>query len=129
MSDQGIDRVRRHYEAYNQADLDAILEGFDPEAELVAGDPEAATQFGERHTGHAEIRAFFAGFFEHLTDSRVEVVEFTSDGDRVIASVDMSGRFRDSGVAGSLPAVHAYTFRDGLILRQEYFSPSAAEPG
>lgn len=133
MSEQAIAQVRRHYEAYNAGNLEALIDGFHPEIELVAGDAAAAEQFGPEHRGRPAVREFFADLFDNLAESRVEVIELKSDGERVVASVQMHGRFRDTGVAASLPAVHAFSFRDDLIVRQEYFSPpqesSPAAPG
>ena len=113
--------IRAHYEAFNRADLEALAEGLDPDVEFVPGDAVATAEFGGPLRGRDRVREWFEQLFEVVVNNRVEVAEMEMDGERVVASVYLHGSLRESGVSGALPAVHVFTVRDGLILRNQIF--------
>jgi ketosteroid isomerase-like protein len=116
MTESDVEVVRRHYHAFNRGDLEALVEGLDPEVEFTGGDARAALELGGPHRGRDAVRRYFAQLFETFAQNQVEVVKVEDDGDRLIASVYLHGPFRDTGIGGALPAVHVFTVRHGLIL-------------
>jgi ketosteroid isomerase-like protein len=114
--------VRRHYEAFNADDVDAIVATLHPEIEISGGD-ERAGGGGERYRGLEEARDFFVGIKELVADNVVEVLTLEASKSLVVASVRLHGTFRESGRAGSVPAVHFLTVRRGLVARIETYRP------
>jgi ketosteroid isomerase-like protein len=114
--------VRRHYEAFNTSDIDAIVATLHPAIEISGGDERAGAT--ERYQGLDEARRFFAGIKELVADNVVEVLTLEASQALVVASVRLHGRFRESGRSGSVPAVHFLTVRDGLVARIETYRPN-----
>jgi ketosteroid isomerase-like protein len=80
MSQENVEIIRRHHEAFNRSDLAAILEWTDPEAEWRdrADDPDAAV-----HRGHEAIMKHLADLAD-LAELRIEPQEFIGAGDSVV---------------------------------------------
>ena len=114
MSQENVNAIRRHYEAFNRGDLDALMEPVALDAVFVN---EA---FGETYRGHDEIRKMFEGLWEVIEDYRVEPEEFIERGDQIVVPVRLSGRFRHTGISEDVPIparmAHAFTVRYGKIL-------------
>jgi ketosteroid isomerase-like protein len=126
-----IDAVRRHYEAFNRDDVDAIVATLRPDVEIVGGD-ERAGGAGERSHGRDEAKRFFTEIKELVADNQAEVLTLEARPGRVEASVRLRGTLRGSGESGVVPAVHFFTVTDGLIARIETYRPdwrSHALPG
>ena len=115
MSQENIEIVRRLLEAVNRRDFDAMLETGDPEIEIV-------TLMSGTYRGHAGWRLVI----EHMTEE-VSGFQFVPEHlidvgqDRVVAVTRWVGTGRTSGVALSQTIGFVYTFRDGLVVRQESF--------
>jgi uncharacterized protein len=113
MSDESVEAVRRHYDAFNRGDLDGLMEPVAVDAEFVN------VPLGEAYRGHHEIRAFFRGLWDVVEDYRVEPEEFIRGGEQIVVPVRLSGRFRHTGISEGIPAVmaHALRVRNGKIVR------------
>ena len=123
MSEANLELIRRHYAAYDQADLDALMATIAVDAEFVAGDEAAQAFYGREFKGHDEIRGFFKALDDLLAHRSVEVLDLqATDDNRVVASLIMYGTFKATGISGSLRGVHAFTIRDGLIARNEQYT-------
>jgi ketosteroid isomerase-like protein len=61
------------------------------------------------------------GEFEN---ARVEIRELTEAGDRVLASVTLRGRGRQSGAEASWDVWHVWTVRDGKLINGQGFTRS-----
>ena len=121
-TEAAIATVRRHYEAFDSGDLDAILATLDPEVDIYGGD-ERAGGASERFRGVEEAREFFADIKRLVPDSHIEVLTLEAVPERVIASIRLHGSAREGEVSGSIPAVHFHSLRDGLITRIETYRP------
>ena len=118
---QNVDLVRRHYEAFNRNDLDGIAATLHPEVELFSGDELGGA--GERYGGRDDVMKFFAEIKQLVADNTIEVLSMEAKADRVESSVRLRGMLRSSELTGSLPALHFFTIRDGLIARIETYRP------
>lgn len=115
--------VRRHYAAFNDADVEAIVATLHPDVEIFGGD-ERAGGASERYRGADEARVFFAEIKELVADNVVEILTLEATPERVVASVRLHGTLRSNELSGSVPAVHFLAVRDGLISRIETYRPN-----
>jgi uncharacterized protein len=114
MSQENVEIVRGLFEAYARGDLDALMEAYDPEVEIVTlmtgtyHGPEGARQAIEE--GRRTLRGW-----------KLDPNELIDVGDSVIAIAHIRGAGQHSGIAlGDLMAL-AFTIRNGLIIRQQSF--------
>ena len=87
--------LRRHVDAFNARDLDALMAGFTQDARWVTGTSVAL--------GHDELRALFGGAMETLLPT-LEIRDLLIDGDRVAAqmteTLTVAGAERVDHIAG-----------------------------
>jgi ketosteroid isomerase-like protein len=114
--------VRRHYDAFNRDDVAGIVATLDPDVEILGSD-ERAGGTPERFRGHEQATTFFQGIKELVADNDVFVLSLDARPGRVEASVRLRGTLRASERTGSLPAIHFFTIRGGLITRIETYRP------
>jgi len=114
MSEENVEIVRRAFEALNREDLDALVEAYDPEVEIVTlmlgiyPGPEGARQAIEE--GQRNLRGW-----------KLDPNELIDAGNSVIAIAHIRGAGQHSGIAlGDLMAL-SFTIRNGLIIRQQSF--------
>jgi ketosteroid isomerase-like protein len=120
MSQEGVERVREGYAAFNRGDLDAAIEGLHPNIEWIAWDilPDGSTA-----QGREAVRSFFKTWREAFDDITVEAEEVIDAGDQVVVVTRVRGRGRYSAadvVAPTVPWV--WTIRDGQAVRMEMFA-------
>jgi ketosteroid isomerase-like protein len=137
MSEENVELVRRFYEA-SQRSLDAYWRNrrsgltapgagdLDPELEAVLSflDPEVAYNAvpavlwggtARGHLGYLRSWDAFLGATEEFSTTVNEVADL--GGDEVFVAVEMTARFRGSGMKLSEPRFGVVTVRDGLIVR------------
>jgi uncharacterized protein len=120
--------VDGHYRAEEAGDLDAIVEGFAPDAEHdVAGRPGGTLHGGD------QIRQFYAALLAELRIDRFEPVRRRYGDDHVVdeAVLHATAHGRPFGLEGrSRPVrarfLHIFDFRDGLISRESAWIDLAA---
>jgi ketosteroid isomerase-like protein len=114
LPEQNLKLVRLHYAAFACGDLDGLVDGLDPDVAINVHDEHGKA--AERPIrGRASARSFFEGIGAAITHSTVEIERLRADGNRVLAQITLGGTMRDTGVTGSIPAVHLFTLHDGLI--------------
>ena len=121
-----MDKARAFIEAYNRRDFDAAVEWFAPDIAWVL--PERQS-FDSCH-GPDEIKRFWQGLDETFDNLQLKPQEYVDAGDRVATRLRHHGRGKGSGVEIDAELYHQVaTFRDGLIVRMEYFGswPEALE--
>jgi ketosteroid isomerase-like protein len=119
MSQQHVDKVRDFIDAYNRRDFDTAVEDFDPEIEWVM----PARQRSDSGRGPGAALRFFEEIDETMEELRLEPQEFIDAGDRVATRLRHHGRGKGSGVEINEELYHQVaTFRDGRIVRMEYFA-------
>jgi uncharacterized protein len=120
--------VDGHYRAEEAGDLDAIVDGFAPDAEHdVAGRPGGALHGGD------QIAAFYRALLAELRIDRFEPVRRWYGEDHVVdeAVLHATATGRPFGLEGRGRPVrtrflHIFDFRDGLISRESAWIDLAA---
>ncbi len=119
MSQEHVDKVRDFIDAYNRRDFDTAVEDFDPEIEWVM----PARQRSDSGRGPGAALRFFEEIDETMEELKLEPQEFIDAGDRVATRLRHHGRGKGSGVEINEELYHQVaTFRDGRIVRMEYFA-------
>jgi ketosteroid isomerase-like protein len=113
MSQANVELVRRAYDAFNEGDLDGLMECYSPDAEQIV------PVFGESHQGREQIRRSFADYFELVEEHRTEPIEFIDVGEHLVVPVRLHGRLRHTGITDEMiptEMVHAFAIRNGQIV-------------
>ena len=114
-------RVRQAYAAANRRDFDAVLVGWDPGSEYrPSGDlmpPDQETVFIGRD-GYLRLWRYW---LDAIEDIRWDPEEIFDVGDQLLVKAQQSGHGSGSGVAVRQPVFQLFTFRRGLVVRQEDF--------
>jgi ketosteroid isomerase-like protein len=119
MSTGNAQIVRRLLEAFNDRDLDAMLAGIHPDAELQS---LRAQLEGKAYRGHEGVRQMLADFDEDWTFVRMEATDFREAGDQVVMLGRLHARGRASGVDLDVPIGVVWTLRDGKVVGARTFS-------
>ena len=113
--------VAQAYAAANRRDFDLVLTGWDPGSEYhPSGDllpPDLEPVF-YGHDGYLQLWRYWLDAFEDIRWDPEEILDF---GDRLLVTTQQRGRGSGSGVAVSEPVFQLFTFRRGLVVRQEDF--------
>jgi ketosteroid isomerase-like protein len=114
-------RVRQAYAAANRQDFDSVLVGWDPGSEYHPSadlmPPDLETVFHGRE-GYLQLWRYWLEAFE---DIRWDPEEILDMGDQLLVGTQQRGHGSGSGVAVSRPVFQLFTFRQGLVVRQEDF--------
>ena len=115
MAASDVETLRSGYEAFNRADIPAVLNLFDPAIEWQepgGGDAPRGTFRGSESVG----RDVFAAVPQYFAEFRAEPERFIDAGEHVA----VVGRFRGRSKGGralDAPFVHVWTMRDGKAAR------------
>ena len=123
MSQENVEIVRRHQEAFNRGDLATMLELTSPKIEWWdrVDDPDASV-----HRGYDAVMRHLAEF-DDLAELRVEPQEFIDAGAFVIVPTRQVGRGRTSGAVFEEHQVNVFRVRDGKVTElREYRERSEA---
>jgi ketosteroid isomerase-like protein len=123
--------VRRHlvarrtcqgFQAVNRGDLDVLLTIYHDDVITSLGAIEGwpADLIGDHH-GKPGFKRLFETWNSTWDDLHVEPREVIDTGERLMVTVDMTGRGKTSGVPTTVRYWDLYTLRDGLISRHEMF--------
>ena len=113
--------MRRAYAAANRGDFDVVRAAHDPEHEyrpcsdLMPPDLEPVFH---GHDGYLRLWRYWLDAFE---DIRWDPEEMLDLGAKVLVTTQQVGHGSGSGVAVSEPVFQLFTFRRGLVVRQEDF--------
>jgi ketosteroid isomerase-like protein len=118
VSEENVDKARDFIAAYNRRDFDAALADFDPEIEWVL----PARQRSDSGQGHDAVIRFFEDIEETWEELWLEPQEFHDAGDRVATRLRHHGRSRSGAEIDEELYHQVATFRDGRIVRMEYFA-------
>jgi ketosteroid isomerase-like protein len=124
MESAGEEAVRAFAEAVTSGDPEAAVAVSDPEIEFLS----VLAVSGRAYHGHDGVRQYFADVAAAWSEWRVELhrVVPAPDG-RVMISMTMHFRGKESGAAFSDETAHVWTLRDGKLLRNEpYRDPDEA---
>ena len=114
MSQVNVEVTRRAYEAFNRGDRNAMVADIAPSFEYVAvGILPDAERIHHGPQGWLDFTRWLSDQFE---DARIEILELVPSGDRVMASVVLRGRGRQSGAETSWHVWHVWSFRDAKVV-------------
>jgi ketosteroid isomerase-like protein len=124
MPQADLDVIRRWFDAWNHADLDAFAATFVDDAELVT-DPSWMEAGPFR--GRAAVTDWYEGLRESWGErNAVVLTELFEAGEQVVARVDWQVRGRTSGIDAALDATCVSTVRQGRIVRQQWYFDHAS---
>jgi ketosteroid isomerase-like protein len=127
MSQENIEAFERGLQAYNQQDIEVLLDVLDPEVEWR---PAVQKMLGGEATvyrGHEGIREMLRDLSETLNEINVEFSEVRDQGDQVVAIGRLRTRGRASGVVTEAPLGYVADFRNGIAIRiRTYVDPKEA---
>ena len=124
MSRENVEIVRRAYEAFSRAGLDALLEYVHPDAEY---DMSAAIgPYAGMYYGRAAIRNLLADYFETWEYVRMKPEDFIEVGDdHVVVLLRIHLRGKGSGVEVEARTTNVWTMRDGKAVRVAVYNDKA----
>jgi ketosteroid isomerase-like protein len=122
MSQQIVEIVRRHTEAWNRQDLRTWLALFSAGAEIDWSRSRAP--FRGVYRGHGEHEVFWDAFWSVFEDVRVEMHSFTEVGSEVVVPNTAHVRGRD-GMEVVARSTFVFTVENGQITRLRLFQERA----
>jgi ketosteroid isomerase-like protein len=126
VSEENVELARAFIDAYNRRDFEAAVERFDPDIEWVLPERQSA----DSARGREAVIRFWEGLDATFEDLRLEPQEFVDGGDRVATRLVYYAHGRGSGLEIKGELYHQVaTFRDGWIVRIEYFANWAEARG
>jgi ketosteroid isomerase-like protein len=119
VSDEALDVTRRWFDTWNRGDLDAFIDLYDADAEVI---PDPVWVETGPFKGQAAIRGFFVGLKESWEGQGVAVLRelFTAE-DKVVSHMDWQVRGRTSGIETHLEVTNVNTIEGGKIVRQRHY--------
>ena len=114
MSQENIEIVRRTYELWANGKWSSIPELFDPEVEV---DLSRNVFNPDTYRGYSGLEEILRGIEEMWDDFEIVPTEVIEAGENVVATITMSGRGKESGVAVSMEVMNVWTIRDSKIVR------------
>jgi ketosteroid isomerase-like protein len=119
VSKENVDKTYDYMAAYNRRDFDAAVEFFHPDVDWVL----PALQRADSCRGPEAVRRFWAGLDELFDELTLVPQEAVDAGDRVAVRLRYHVRGKESGAEMDAEMYHQVTtFRDGLMVRIEYFT-------
>ena len=121
MSQENVEAVRRHYEAFNRGELDAYIEALDPEFEW--NGPREIPDLAGTYHGPEGVRRYLSKLTEVSNDYRMLPEGFIDlGGDRVLVLAREGGHGKGSGIAVRTNRTgHVWTITDGKPARLESY--------
>jgi ketosteroid isomerase-like protein len=122
MSQENVETVRRHVEAWNGCDLTTWLATFHPDAENDWSRSRGPLKGVYR--GHGELEVFWDAFWSTFEDIQLEVHGFTEVGSEVVVpnTAHMRGR---EGIEVVARSTFVFTVENGQITRYRMFQDQA----
>ena len=122
MSQQIVEIVRRHSEAWNRQHLRTWLASFRSDAEIDWSRSRGPLRGVYR--GHGELEAFWDAFWSTFEDVRVEMHSFTEVGSEVVVPNTAHVRGRQ-GIEVTARSTFVFTVENGRITRLRMFQDQA----
>jgi hypothetical protein len=109
--------TRRFVDAYNSRQLEAQIELFDPEIELV---PVRAVLEDTIYRGHDGVKRFARDLEESWSEAHVELLELEVRGEQAVSIGCVRLKGRSSGAVTEVTGAAAWSMRDERLLRMAY---------
>ena len=121
LAEQRMKVIRANYAAYNNGDIDGVLQNLHSEVELVGANEDGNVRESEIWRGHEEARRFYEGVRNEMGLQWIEIAKLETDGEAIVATVWLHGTNDNSNTEGAIPAIRRHTFEGLLIKRVETF--------
>ena len=122
---QNVEVIERLYEAWNQGDLDGLLDVCDPEVEVRPA--FGAMLSSTVYRGHEGVRTWYSDTYEPWAELRAEPQRFIEDGERTVVVVALHARVAGGKVEMADEIAHVVTVHNGRIVRLDgYEDPEMA---
>jgi len=128
LNDEREKVLRANYTAFNNGDIDGVLENLHHDVELIGADEQGQLNEDEAWRGREEARRFYEGVRSEMGLQWIEIVELEFDGDAIVAKVFLHGSNEKSRMEGAVPAVRRHVFEDLVIKRVETYREGWALP-
>ncbi len=122
MSEENVETVRRHNEAWNRRELATWLASFHPDGEIDWSRSRGPLKGVYR--GHGELEVFWDAFWSTFDDVQVEYHGFTDVGSEVVVPNTAHIRGRQ-GIEVVARSTFVYTVENGQITRHRLFQERA----
>jgi ketosteroid isomerase-like protein len=123
MPEVTLDLVREGYEAMGRRDIERLVELAHPEIEWM--NPAYAIETGTRH-GHDGYRKALANTIDAFDELHFELEQIIEvEDDRFVVTGHWVARGKGSGVELRQPFGDVHTYRDGLLIRYQWFNNHA----
>jgi ketosteroid isomerase-like protein len=109
--------TRRFVDAYNSRQLEAQIELFDPDIELV---PLRAALEDTVYRGHDGIRQFARDIDESWSEANIEILELEVRGEQAVSIGRLRLKGRSSGALTEVTAAASWSVRNERLLRMAY---------
>jgi ketosteroid isomerase-like protein len=122
MSQENVEIVRRHNEAWNRRDLTTLLDLWRSDAEIDWSRSRGPLK--GLYRGHDGLKTFWEEFWSAFDVSELELGDFRQAGPHVLASNTAHMRGRD-GIEVIARSTSVYTVENGQITRLRMFQERA----
>jgi ketosteroid isomerase-like protein len=117
-----LEVVKGIYAAYARRDFAAFFALLDPEVEIRQ---TRQLPWGGEYRGHDQARELFRKVAE-LTQTTPEPEEYVESGETVVAIGRLRGEAKLTGKPIDVRIVHAWTLRDGKVVRYDAYMDAPA---
>ncbi len=119
-----LEIMKEAYAAFGRGDIDAVLRVEDPDTELeIAGPPDIP--WAGYFRGHDGARKYFAAIEAEAEFDAFEPHTFLAEGDKVVVLGFERVRSKRTGRSYENHWVHAFTLRNGKIVKFREYSDTA----
>ena len=123
-SEDSLQVVRRAWEAWEQGDMQAVFDFYDPAIEWDMSESDVPDMGVFR--GHEGVRTFFREWMAPFDHYYAHAEEFTLGSEGVLVRMKQGGRGKESGVDVEMPPLwQLYRLRAGRAVRVEIYRDEA----
>jgi len=120
MYERNVEILRAVFQAFNDLDMERILELTHPEFEGVVP-PELSAE-PDTYRGHDGIRRYFESFDEVMEDIHFAPERFWDAGDAVVVDMRMTAKGRQTSIPVEQRLAQIWTVRDGRAASMRAFA-------
>ncbi len=111
---QNAETVKQMYAAFDGGDVAGVLAHVTDDV-VWSFEANGAISWGGVRHGQTEAAGFFQGIVNDLTDLKLDMTEFVSEGDLVASFGRFEATVRKNGRRVSTPVAHYFRFREGKV--------------
>ena len=111
---EAIEHFNKNLGRYLSSDEDPLHDFWAEDVEFINFEP---SPFPGTYRGHDGLRQWTRDLFGDLRESRVDALEIVEDGELMAVRMNLTGKGRSSGIAGTLEWGSLLTTRDGRCIQ------------